>query len=171
MDKTGRWKGRIDELISVQTASASDVLMKWVVDDGIQSRGDRNSLLSDKYSQIGIGISNSHKQFKACIVVVLASEFELHATASTMEGARNDKLIDDMPKDLQTMPDNAVSMKVIKRTVSEWGKRTEVYMISYQMKDGSNKQVKKEYVHADEGSNKQPTAIQSSVQESKPQAI
>ena len=171
VDKAGRWKGRVDELISVQTQSVEDVILKWLIDDGIASRGDRNALLSANYTRIGIGMSGSHRQFKACVVVVLASEFEVYQGSSSIEGMRNDNLVDEMPKELQAMPEEAVSMKVIKRTVSEWGKRTEVYMVSYQMKDGSSRQVKKEYIFADEATRTQPQPIQATQQDAKPQPI
>jgi uncharacterized protein YkwD len=145
IDKYGQWSGKVGECIAVQSANALDVILQWIIDDGVKSRGDRKTLLSKDFTKIGIGFNPNHKSYKTCAVVVLAGIFGEVGSSDQPVPVTNEKLMDEMPEELKKMPDGAKGMAVTRKTLIEGEKKKTIYTVKYDMDDGSVKEVVKEY--------------------------
>lgn len=57
-NRYGSFTGSIGECIEYQNESARETVIKWLIDDGIATRGHRNSILSQTYRTIGVAIGD-----------------------------------------------------------------------------------------------------------------
>lgn len=57
-NRYGSFTGSIGECIEYENESARETVIKWLVDDGIATRGHRNSVLSQTYRIIGVAIGD-----------------------------------------------------------------------------------------------------------------
>lgn len=145
IDNFGSWSGKVGECISVLSTTALDFVLQWVIDDGVKSRGDRKTLLSKDFTKFGVGFNPAHKTYKTCAVVVLAGVFGEEGGQDAPIPAQNDKLMDEMPEELKKMPEGAKGMSVTRKTLIEGDKKKVIYTVKYDMEDGSQKEVVKEY--------------------------
>jgi uncharacterized protein YkwD len=145
IDKCGSWSGKVGECIAVQSTSAIDFVIQWVIDDGVKSRGDRKTLLSKEFTKFGVGYNNAHKTYKSCAVVVFAGVFAEQGSSDLPPPVQNDKLMDEMPEELKKMPDGAKGMSVSRKTITEGEKKKVIYTVKYDMEDGQPKEITKEY--------------------------
>lgn len=165
--KHGRWRGSISENIALLQSSPENVLLHWLIDDGVASRGHRGNLFNDKFGCAGAG-AGMHSKYKTCAVLVLAGDFGvksgeeyIHLKSEYQKSGHdqlgvNDKLYNygDMQKTLmkdmagelnrEWIP-GAVSLQTKKSILrdQENGDKTIVTYI-YTMGDGSIKEVVEE---------------------------
>lgn len=146
IDKYGSWSGKVGECIAVQSTTALDIVLQWLIDDGVKSRGDRKTLFSKDFTKFGVGYNAEHKTYKTCAVVVFAGVFgESGSPQDAPVPVQNDKLMEEMPEELKKMPEGAKGMSVTRKTLIEGDKKKVVYTVKYDMEDGSQKEVVKEY--------------------------
>lgn len=145
IDKYGSWSGKIGECIAVQSNNALDFILQWIIDDGVNSRGDRKTLLSKEFTKFGIGYNPTHKTYKTIAVVVLSGVFGRPGTSDAPVPVQNERLIEEMPEELKKMPDNAKGMAVTRKTLVEGDRKRIVYQIRYDLEDGTTKEVTKEF--------------------------
>ena len=74
IERYGQWMGKIGENIDFGSTEPVEVVISFLVDDGVSSRGHRKNLLSQDFRYIGIG-SHSHSSEKLCCVLDFASEY------------------------------------------------------------------------------------------------
>lgn len=145
IDRYGSWSGKVGECIAVQSTTALDFVLQWLIDDGVKSRGDRKTLFSKDFTKFGVGYTPAHKTYKTCAVVVFAGVFGEAGTQDAPVPVQNDKLMDEMPEELKKMPDGAKGMSVTRKTLIEGDKKKVIYTVKYDMEDGTQKEVVKEY--------------------------
>lgn len=137
LDKFGIWTGKISETISVQAITPEDVLIKWLIDDGIKSRGHRKAILEPQFKKVGVGISLSHKTFKTFVVAMFAINFGAKDSPDAPLPEENQKILDEIPEELKKIPEGCQTVTVTKRVMWEGEKSTVKYYAKYNMKDGS----------------------------------
>ena len=72
IEKYCKWGGSIFEAMSFGPRdNAKDIVVAWLVDDGVPKRSNRTSLTSTDLHEIGIA-SGSHTQAENCNVAVFA---------------------------------------------------------------------------------------------------
>ena len=104
----GIWRGHISELLAFQYQEADDYVLHWIVNDGVESRGDRKQLVSSNFGKIGVALAN-HSTQGLIAVVVLAKDFVLRGKDGKLpEGIDNapiynDKMMDDIPEDIKEL--------------------------------------------------------------------
>ena len=147
IDKYGSWSGKVGECIAVQSTTPMDFILQWLIDDGVKSRGDRKTILSKDFTKMGLGYTASHKAYKTCAVVVFAGVFGESGGQDAPIPTQNEKLMDEMPEELKKMPEGAKGMAVTRKTLIEGDKKKTVYTVKYDMEDGSQKEVVKEYTN------------------------
>ena len=145
IDKYGSWSGKVGECIAVQSNTAMDFILQWLIDDGVKSRGDRKTILSKDFQKFGVGYNPAHKTYKTCVVVVFAGVFGESGSQETPVPVQNDKLMEEMPEELKKMPEGAKGMSVTRKTLIEGDKKKVIYTVKYDMEDGTQKEVVKEY--------------------------
>lgn len=145
IDKYGSWSGKVGECIAVQSTTPLDFLLQWIIDDGVKSRGDRKTIFSKDFTKFGVGYNPSHKTYKSVSVVVFAGVFGEIGSQETPVPVQNDRLMEEMPEELKKMPEGAKGMAVTRKTLIEGDKKKIVYTVKYDMEDGSQKEVVKEY--------------------------
>lgn len=151
LDEKGEWSGRYNECIAVQTTTPTDLILKWLIDDGIQTRGDRNALLIEKPSKIGIGVNLHHKTHQVCIVAILVEHFGQKGSPDLPKPVENANITNELPEDIKALPEDALSMNIFRRTISENGVKKITYNLKYEMKDGTSKEVIKVYSQHNDG--------------------
>ena len=75
IEKYCKWGGSIYESIDYghEARSPLDVVLALLVDDGLQSRGNRKNLLGDSYKHIGIA-AGPHKEYGRVVVITYAAQ-------------------------------------------------------------------------------------------------
>ena len=82
VNRYGRWHGRISENMSFGPATARDVVVALLVDDGIPDRGHRRNILDPAVRIAGVSCG-PHKTYRImCAIVHAASYTERPVTAS-----------------------------------------------------------------------------------------
>jgi len=95
LSSLGLWKGNIAELISFQYLSASDFLLHWLINDGVESRGDRKHLLSPLYKKIGIHVGKNKDHGTQAVVVLAREFFERLEDGTFRDGVTEEPLFDE----------------------------------------------------------------------------
>lgn len=144
LEKYGQWSGKVGECIAVQSNTALDIVLQWLIDDGVKSRGDRKTIFSKDFTKFGVGYNPDHKAYKTCAVIVFAGQFGADGSLEAPTPVQNEKLMDEMPEDLKQLPEDAKGMSVTRKTVIEGDKKKIVYTVKYDMNDGSVKEVVRE---------------------------
>ncbi|CAK4263818.1 unnamed protein product [Aphanomyces euteiches] len=57
LEKYGEWRGSIGELLAFGLSQPRNVVLQLLIDEGVPTRGDRLSLMDNKFKCIGIGFS------------------------------------------------------------------------------------------------------------------
>jgi hypothetical protein len=90
VERLGNWGGKLKECIAVQASTTMDIVLKWLIDDGVKSRGDRKAILSNEFKFIGVGINFNHRAHKVCAVVVFVHKFKrYHRPIEGLLGSRH----------------------------------------------------------------------------------
>jgi len=145
ISKHGKWTGKIGEVIGVQPTTGLDFVLQWMIDDGVKSRGDRKSILSQEFTKFGVAVG-THKTYKTVAVVVFAEKFAPEGEElPEPEAKENPDLIKSLPDGLSELPEDAESMKVRKNLTMCDGNWKTKYTITYTLKDGGERELVKEY--------------------------
>lgn len=141
----GKWAGKIGEVIGVQPTNGLNFVIQWVIDDGVKGRGDRNSILNKEFHKVGIACA-THKIYKTVAVVVFAEMFAAEGEElREVKAKENPDLIKKLPDGLDKIPEDADSMTVKKKLALVEGAWTTTFVLTYKLKDGSERVVEKEY--------------------------
>lgn len=141
----GKWTGKIGEIIGVQPDSGLNFVLQWVIDDGVKTRGDRKSILSGDFTRMGVAVC-AHKTYQTVAVVVFAEAFAGEGEElPESEVKENPDLISSLPDGLDKLPEDAKSMTVKKNLTQVEGKWTTKFVINYQLNDGGEREIIKEY--------------------------
>ncbi len=68
VNRYGRFSNGIGENIVYQNNSAREIVLGWLVDDGVASRGHRRNLLSTNYQYIGVAIGELSTHGSMCVL-------------------------------------------------------------------------------------------------------
>jgi uncharacterized protein YkwD len=74
LEKFGRWNDCIAEALDYGSVDGFEVVMAFLIDDGLKTRPHRNALLNPRFKRIGVGIGH-HSEYKTVVSVVFAGEF------------------------------------------------------------------------------------------------
>ncbi|ETV67476.1 hypothetical protein, variant 7 [Aphanomyces astaci] len=74
LEHYGEWKGSIGELLAFGLCRPRNVVLQLLVDDGVPTRGDRMSLMDNKFKSVGVGF-HTHKFQKFVCVLDFAGGF------------------------------------------------------------------------------------------------
>ena len=146
----GKWVGIIAECIGVQAVTGQDFVINWLIDDGIEQRGDMKAILNGGFTHIGIGTAK-HRIHGLIAVIVLAKSFwEKDRYGNLPEEAEkadntNPDLMGKMPEELRELPEDAVGVDIERTYKEEGGSGRTVYNLVYRLKDGTRREEIKEY--------------------------
>lgn len=153
LNTEGKWIGKIGECVGVQATNGLDFVLNWLIDDGVESRGDMKALINSGFCHIGVA-SNYHKIHGIIAVVVLAKHFYPidHVTGRYVDGEEaenatnaSNNLISKMPEEIREIPDDAVGMKVSRYYIEKDGAGKTQYVLEYKLKTGMLREEVKEY--------------------------
>jgi uncharacterized protein YkwD len=68
-NRFGGWSGNIRENLASGSTIARDIVMQWVIDDGVKSRGHRKNLLDPNFRIVGIWSGNTPSNGYVTVVV------------------------------------------------------------------------------------------------------
>ncbi|CAK4084716.1 unnamed protein product [Aphanomyces euteiches] len=68
LEKYGEWRGSIGELLAFGLSQPRNVVLQLLIDEGVPTRGDRLSLMDNKFKCIGIGFSPHKFQKHVCVL-------------------------------------------------------------------------------------------------------
>lgn len=68
MERYGQWKKAAAENIDYGSQTAEEIVYSLLVDDGIASRGHRNTLLNKDYHYTGVSIHSHRKYGMTCVI-------------------------------------------------------------------------------------------------------
>ena len=74
LEKCGKWSDCIAEALDYGSVSGFEVIVSFLIDDGLKTRPHRNALLNPRFRKIGIGMG-PHSEYKTVTSVVFAGDF------------------------------------------------------------------------------------------------
>ncbi|OMJ86701.1 hypothetical protein SteCoe_11710 [Stentor coeruleus] len=74
LEKFGKWSDCIAEALDYGSIDGFEVVLSFLVDDGLKTRPHRNALLNPRFKRIGVGMG-PHSEYKTVASVVFAGEF------------------------------------------------------------------------------------------------
>jgi uncharacterized protein YkwD len=74
MNRYGRWDRAAGESIALGTNSARDVVLQLLIDDGVQNRGHRKTLLDGGYVVAGVACG-PHTNYEQICVIDFAARY------------------------------------------------------------------------------------------------
>jgi uncharacterized protein YkwD len=74
LNKYGRWKNKVGEILSYGAYSARDVVTGWIIDDGIGNRPNRAAVFDPDFTVVGIASGPHAKQIRM-VACALAGNF------------------------------------------------------------------------------------------------
>ncbi|HEY0547628.1 MAG TPA: CAP domain-containing protein, partial [Pyrinomonadaceae bacterium] len=81
VSRYGRFSNGIGENIFYQNDTAREVVIGWLIDDGVATRGHRRNLLSSTYRFLGVSIG-ARNSFGSMCVLTFAGDYSEVATAA-----------------------------------------------------------------------------------------
>lgn len=160
IEQQGRWKGGVTENLAYQQFTALDILLYWIVNDGVATRADRKNIFNQSFGICGLA-AGTHPKFKTVVVLVIAGDIiegaggkEATKLLNEYEKAGHDQFgvnnqiinFGDMQKTLQAdmagdlkkdwIP-GAVSMRTEKSIIKDGTKEKTKFTFIYTMGDGS----------------------------------
>lgn len=76
LNKYGRWKGKVTEIINYGGLTAKDVVISWLIDDGLGERPNRGHLLDPEFTVAGISSGPHAQSLKMCVVALAGNYLE-----------------------------------------------------------------------------------------------
>lgn len=146
----GKWVGKLGECIGVQAIDGNDFVLNWLIDDGIEGRGDMKAILNGSFGKIGVGVAK-HKVHGIIAVIVLAKNFwEFGEDGKLSEEAQqadntNPDLLNIVPEEIKNLPEDAVGVDIKRIYMEDGGIGRTMYSLDYRLKDGTSRMEVKEY--------------------------
>lgn len=146
----GKWVGKLGECIGVQAIDGNDFVLNWLIDDGIEGRGDMKTILNGGFSKIGVGVAK-HKVHGIIAVIVLAKNFwEFDENGMLSDEAMkadntNPDLLNTVPDEIKNLPDDAVGVDIKRIYMEDGGAGKTMYKLDYRLKDGTQRTEVKEF--------------------------
>lgn len=143
------WEETCAENLDFGSKNGFNCLISLLIDDGVQGRGHRKNLLSNKVRYVGIAGGN-HKEYEGCLVVDFVGnyrskdkpffdrktyKYEYPEDLSKKPEPRKIKNI--YQRDDEDAPDDCVAVKTVKQTKLYEGKVHRITKKIYTLKDGS----------------------------------
>ena len=78
IEKFGTWKLKATENLGLTAENirmAELVVMEWIIDDGVKSRGHRLNIMNKDYGSVGVGIKYSKKEKDDIITLLLVDQY------------------------------------------------------------------------------------------------
>lgn len=75
ISRYGRWSGKAAENVAYGPDTALEILLVWIVDDGVPDRGHRKNLFQPEFQRAGTACG-PHSQYGSMCVLTLAAEYE-----------------------------------------------------------------------------------------------
>ena len=75
VSRYGKWYGRVGENITYGGYSARELVIRLIIDDGIEDRGHRRNNFNPQYRIAGVSFGD-HRSYRTMCVITYAAEFE-----------------------------------------------------------------------------------------------
>lgn len=86
-NRYGAFSNGIGENIVYQSDSAREIVMGWLVDDGVASRGHRKNLLSANYRSLGVAVGDKNQFGAMCVLTFAGTYAEMQGAPATNKAA------------------------------------------------------------------------------------
>lgn len=147
IEKYCEWDGACSENIDLGTSCAEDLIINFIVDDGIPQRLQRRNLFSPELKFIGVA-AGEHKEYKIGTVVNYVTgvrnlgetspdvkNFITEYLKKAEERKKNPKPLNPFQEEDPDAPDDTVSVKIIKTTKLIQGKQKKITRKIYSLSD------------------------------------
>ena len=80
VSRYGKWYGRVGENITYGGYGARELVIRLIIDDGIEDRGHRRNIFNPQYRIAGVSFGD-HRGYRTMCVITYAAEFEEFASS------------------------------------------------------------------------------------------
>lgn len=153
------WTGSIVQTVDLGSKSGLSSLISLIIDDGVESRGNRLNLIRNDIKYIGVA-SGFHKDYRVCVISVYAKDIREKNKPFHSEEMIND-IIDQSKRQIrepptekeiknqyqledEDAPDNTISVKTIKQIKYFSGKQYKVNKKIYTLSDRTQRLIEVE---------------------------
>jgi len=75
VNRYGKWYRRVGENITYGGYSARELIIRLIIDDGIEDRGHRRNIFNPQYRMAGVSFGD-HRSYRTMCVITYAADFE-----------------------------------------------------------------------------------------------
>lgn len=145
IERYAEWDGCCFENIDFGSSKARNIVIDFLVDDGIPERGHRLAILSPNVKYIGIAAAKHKEYLHCCVISYVGSLRDKGSEAPSVSSSIFD-LAPKKEKDIKNpfqetdpeAPDDTVSIRMIKTTKMIGGRPKKITKKIYELKDGSS---------------------------------
>lgn len=143
LEKYGKWSDCIAEALDYGSVDGFEVVMSFLIDDGLKTRPHRNALLNPRFKRIGVGMG-PHSEYKTLASVVFAGEFTDKDELETVDVPQGGVSI---VNEVENWMEGAIKMTCEIRSETENGVTVKKIKKYWEMGDGST-QITEEVMEA-----------------------
>lgn len=74
VNRYGRWKGKVAENIAYGSEDPREIVMRLIIDDGVESRGHRKNIFDPEFHIVGVAMGY-HDVFATMCVITFAADY------------------------------------------------------------------------------------------------